>query len=774
MSTKRFRRTIIATVATLLFSTAAVVSTLAYTVGSGYMKDPSGAETNIKYTVDEDGVVTFEIDPNATDKVQSTTIYAIDPADGSKGGWDTALPTFSLSKKMIIGDGITALNSVMIANGHLETVEIPMSLTSLSGTAFESCSRLATIYIRGNEPIDGMIDLSNITSLGVYCFDGCRAIESIKFGANYVGNIPTEFLKNNSKIKEIELPEGVTTVKSNSLVKLSALETLIVNGMDTLLESENVFGSASTFPAIKAHAGSSAERFAIENGFTFIDIDTGETTEGTRLAPSAEEESSGGTSGGTSSGFTPKEGTTDWGHSTQTYGEMTIVNTYWAYFEDTQTLEFTTGGGGYNETGKESDCDNPEKGWGNYKDVVEHIIVNGGIHKMSNNAFSNMPKLRDVVFTESSIQCDVGCFTNCTSLVSVRRIGTDEEFGVADATEFAKLNNSFENTGIREIILPKGTKTLDCAVPINIETLYAYEYSEELRAFCEENRVNLFAVDGSNFEYEYFIKIPDGVTFCGDRAAYLLDEATGIMTIYGSGKIDDISNYYGGGSKFSPFVKVKKNVKHLVITDGITSLGKYSFCEFTNLETVELPNADIELGIAAFEKCTNLRSVYRAGSEPIEGTADLGRITSIGNYTFAYDYLIANVILNEGLEKLSPSTFDDNMNLAGVYGVVGSVAETFAAENGLTFYDSLSNTPSPIKCELPETTIEETEPEPEPDTEPITDSETGKPTEATPETGEETEDSSGSSVPVIIIIAVAAFIAAGAAVLVVLRRRRAK
>lgn len=42
MNTKRIRRIIIATVATLLFSTAAVVSTLAYTVGSGYIKDSSG------------------------------------------------------------------------------------------------------------------------------------------------------------------------------------------------------------------------------------------------------------------------------------------------------------------------------------------------------------------------------------------------------------------------------------------------------------------------------------------------------------------------------------------------------------------------------------------------------------------------------------------------------------------------------------------------------------------------------------------------------------
>ena len=84
---------------------------------------------------------------------------------------------------------------------------------------------------------------------------------------------------------------------------------------------------------------------------------------------------------------------------------------------------------------------------------------------------------------------------------------------------------------------------------------------------------------------------------------------------------------------------------------------------------------------------------------------------SVESWSFAYDFLIANIIVSEKVEKIGSSVFSDNVNLANVYGVPGSYAEEFAAENGLTFFDASSNIPTPITCTVPETTTEAAESE---------------------------------------------------------------
>ena len=70
---------------------------------------------------------------------------------------------------------------------------------------------------------------------------------------------------------------------------------------------------------------------------------------------------------------------------------------------------------------------------------------------------------------------------------------------------------------------------------------------------------------------------------------------------------------------------------------------------------------------------------------------------------FAYDCLIANVILGDGITSVGDSTFEDNVNLTAIYGVPAGVAEAFAKSKGLEFHDSASETPAPVKCKLPET-----------------------------------------------------------------------
>lgn len=784
---KKTNKILLTALVAMLAMAIFAVCAFAYTPGTGYMKNSDGEETNIKYTVTEAGILTFEIDASATDKVQSTEIPNRDPLTGLVANWNTALPTFDKVSKVIIGDGITSING-MQNNQQLKVVEFPTSLTTVGDTAFESCRNLATIYVKGNDPVEGNFDLTNVTKLGGYCFDACTPFV-VKLNPNLAGEIPQEVFKNNSNLKELDIPEGVTLIKNDAFSRLSGLATLIIRGKDTELQSKKVFGWENSFPAIKAPAGSKAEAFAKENGFTYINLETGEETKGTLPGPGSMSGSTGGSTGGKLEEFDPA-GATAYGHSTGMYNGGKIVDTYWAYYADTKTLKFTSATTNYNETGTSSHCDKADgTSWADYKKEIEHIVVGPYIAKMSGGAFQNMEALKDIVYSQSNIQVDGNCFTGCTSLTTIWREGKERIEGRADASGFSAINDVFNKTAIKELVLPASAKSLKYELPFSIETIYAQTVTDELIAYAKGHLYNLRPISNPDDRtHEYYVPLPDNLEPCGGRSAFSFDEATGILTVYGAGKIDDIVNYYGGGSKKQPWFEIKDKIKHVVLSDRISEIGKYAFCECENLETIQIPDADIKIGNAAFEKCTNLKSIYRTGTDPIEGAIDISRVSEINSYTFAYDYLIASVIVNSEVKKIGSSVFEENTNLQNIYGVPGSYAEKYAQDNNLTFYDASTNTPAPIKCEMPETTTDTEAVTEAPAPAPVTDTESETVVETEPvstetETQAETkaviidsDDTDGgmSTTTIIIIVVVAVVVVAAVVVVVVIMGKKKK
>lgn len=702
----------------LLLSAVFVFSAFAAVAGSGYMKGTDGKENNIKWTMTEDGLLTFEIDASATDKVQSTVIPRRDPNDGSIGAWDKCLPTFEGATKVIVGDGITELNGLMYQK-NLKQVEIPSSLATMGAAAFETCIALESIYIRGTEPVIGTFDLSNITRFGDFVFDGCRSASKLIFSSDFSGVLPLEFIKGASKITELEIPEGVTKLNNKSLAGLSGLKTLVVLGIDTELASDEVFSGASTYPAIKAKANSKAAEFAKANGYTFIDIDSGETTKGTKpLTGESTGTSSGTTTPGSStpeaptSGKFDPEGATLWGHSTRPYNGGLIVDTWWAYYDDTKTLEFVSNTTAYNETGVIGDVDSEYTNWHEYKDVIEHIIVGDNIHKISGGAFQGYSALKDVRIGKTLNQIDPTVFTDCTSLTTIWRNNGERIEGRANLKGIIKIQDAYKNTAFTEFVLSVEIKELTVPLSPSIKTIYAQEITDSLIEYAKDNLYNLQSATDPSVIYEYWVYVDPTLPACGGRSVFSFDEATGTLTVNGGGKIDDIVNYYGGGSKNQPWFDIKHQVKHIIIGDKITSIGKYAFCEFSNLETVQIPGTDnFEILNAAFEKCHKLKSIYRSGNEPIEGTIDIRNVNELHPWTFAYDWLIANIIVSPDISKIGSTAFEENisLNLSGVYGTPGSFAEAYAKDNSLDFYDISTNTPKPITCNPPEITSEKAE-----------------------------------------------------------------
>lgn len=697
--------------AALVLLTAVLMSVFAFADETGYTRDKGGNETNIKWTTkteDKDIVCTFEIDESATDKTPSTVIYGIDPVTGKAAAWSSPIQNgwgqLTGVTTVIIKEGITGLEGgVFDLNRTVKKIELPKSLTSIVGEGtFQGTSALTCVYTAGETPEEGTLDFSNIASItqSNYVFDNSRAARKIKFSETLTGEFQTEFIKS-VLFTEFTVPAGVTKLAAKAISQSKQLATLTIMGKNTEIDI-NVFSDMESFPAIKAYADSKAAEFAKANGYTFINLETGEKTDGTK--PTIGE--------ATSKPSKPleemPENITAQGHITGSWQGTSIYDTNWAYVASTKTLYFISCTKSYNETGRIDKTDD-KKGWQEYKDEIEHIVIGSYIDKVTLRAFANHPALIDVELGPNVTLIDGDAFNGCTSLTTIYRKGGERKEGTADFSNLGVLSdNVLKETAVTDIILPKKTTDIEKPISMKLQNIYTYNMTEALIAYAKENFYNIIDAASPENKHEFFVFIDTTLPSCGDRAVFDFDEATGVLTIKGVGAMGNITNYYGGGSKNQPWFDIKNNVKHIVITEHISSIGRYAFCEFKNLETVQIPDSEnFEIGNAAFEKCYNLKSIYRAGTEAIEGFADLRNQKELSTFILAYDYLIANVAINPEVSKIGSSVFEENTNLAGIYGTPASYAEEYAKANNLTFYDISANTPAPVKCTPPETSADE-------------------------------------------------------------------
>ncbi len=92
----------------------------------------------------------------------------------------------------------------------------------------------------------------------------------------------------------------------------------------------------------------------------------------------------------------------------------------------------------------------------------------------------------------------------------------------------------------------------------------------------------------------------------GDNLTWTLD-SDGVLTISGTGKMKD---YYN-----TPWYSQRSDIKTVVITDDVTSIGGSAFYGCTGLTNVTIPDSVTSIGYQAFYRCTGLKDVYYAGSQ---------------------------------------------------------------------------------------------------------------------------------------------------------------
>lgn len=182
---------------------------------------------------------------------------------------------------------------------------------------------------------------------------------------------------------------------------------------------------------------------------------------------------------------------------------------------------------------------------------------------------------------------------------------------------------------------------------------------------------------------------------CGTGVTYTLD-IEGVLTISGNGAM---KNYYYTSSLNAPWHSYGSQIKTVVISNGVTSIGEYAFylCSLTSisipesvtsignyafhrsgLASISIPDGVEKVGSSAFQGCFNLsnvsigRGVTEIESSLFSGCSSLTSVTipdgvtSIGWYAF-YD-----------CSSLTSVTIPDNVTSIGRYAFSGCSGLTSA------------------------------------------------------------------------------------------------
>lgn len=136
---------------------------------------------------------------------------------------------------------------------------------------------------------------------------------------------------------------------------------------------------------------------------------------------------------------------------------------------------------------------------------------------------------------------------------------------------------------------------------------------------------------------------------CGDNVTYTIDDE-GTLTISGTGMMYN----YSSVSNYSPFYN-DSNIKTVVIRNGVTSIGEYTFLNCNSMNSITIPNTITSIESGAFLQCSGLTSITFPNS-----------ITSIGGDAFYNCSGLTSVTISESVTSIGYGAFTDCSNLTNI------------------------------------------------------------------------------------------------------------
>ena len=564
---------------------------------------------------------------------------------------------------IVVKEGITYIGDYAFTHcNNLVSVSLPNTLTGIGTGAFYGCSKLASITLP-----------DSLTEMDHSVFTKCTSLANVTL-PKYLTVLPGSTFEYCTALKTVVIPESVTEIGSKAFRYCSGLTSLDLPDGITRIDNYAFSGCSSLteleLPARLRYMG--YEVFAHLCGITDITIPQKveslshtfrhavnlQTITFLGNAPDCASEVFGNI---TVTVYYPSNNET-W---TESYrGNYGGTVTWVGYVSDLNWDPVVASGTcGENLTWTLTDenilmisgsgdmADYPSYGapWYDYADKIEDVVIESGVTSIGDNAFMGCNAIRTAEIADTVTSIGGYSFQNCSALTKLTvpaGVTTIGDSAFSGCTSMERITFCGDAPTFGALVF-NGIRT----------TIYC---PKENATWTEDVMQNYGGT------VTWVIPEPEIVEsgVCSDGLIWTLTD-TGLLTVSGSGAMMDYTLNY----RYAPWLSVSSKVKHIVVEDGITSIGAYAFYELNFAETVTIPESVTSIGNAAFKRCTALQEaelpsgLTYLGFNAFENCSSLTSIripegvTELNSYAFNCCYALESVELHDDITLIGNHTF---------------------------------------------------------------------------------------------------------------------
>lgn len=636
---------------------------------------------------------------------------------------------------VVIPDGITEIGSeAFVADKEnqklmITSVTFPDSVVKIQTRAFYNCSGLTSLELP-----------SGLEFLGGQAFYGCSGLSSIVIPKSLV-DADCYSINNdrgpfqNTNISTVTFEEGITTIASHLFGGLTSLKSIEIPDTVTTIE-DGAFAYSGLESIVIGEHVTKIENHAFEKCENAVSLDLGANLE--ELGGQAFY----GCSGITEVTIPKSLKKSDCYSISEEKGPFQDSGITTVTFEDKTTAiaPYLFAGVTNLKSIEIPDTVTTIGKFAFYASGLKSVQIGEYVTRIEQGAFQKCEELAEVKLNDYVEFLGREAFADCPKITGIHIPATLTEA----ETDLFEKKGPFANTGITEVTFEEGIKVIANNLFQSIPTLETIDIPSTVEKIGNYAFKNCTALKGVDITWSVFeigrgafggctaleaIHIPDNVDTIGKEAfmdctslsdvklserltvieekMFDGDKALNSITIPNS--VTEIKeDAFNGCSSLTQFhttgsvSQVKsgafKNTGFTAITvwEGLTVLHAQAFAECKNLTTVVLPDSLTEIGKEVFYGCGELAEVtFGTGLTTIEsGTfSDCGSlkkvifpygVKEIKTDVFHNCTSLTQVTIPKTAETLVAGMFSYSKKVT-VYGVEGSVAETYANEEGTNF-----------------------------------------------------------------------------------------
>lgn len=315
-------------------------------------------------------------------------------------------------------------------------------------------------------------------------------------------------------------------------------------------------------------------------------------------------------------------------------------------------------------------------------DTVKTITSDSGKH-----AFANCPSLEKITIPNDNIEISDNVFSECSKNLVIRCNSNSAARKYAEANDISWqcINHTYGDYVVdTEATCEKAGSEHRICKDCNYEDVeeipatghnYSETYTTDKAATPFEEGEESRHCENKNCESRIDVRtIPKTQEDSGtdDNISWKID-GTGLLTISGEGAMNNYTTLK------TPWEKYKDNIKSVVVEEGVTSIGRNAFYHFTKLESVTLADSVTSIGDSAFNSC-NVKNIDLPSG-----------VTKVGSNAFKFCQSLEKVTVQSDTIDIADDAFNDCGSIRFICNP-GSDAEAYAEEKDDISWQCINHT----------------------------------------------------------------------------------